>query len=195
MACTDSKSPFGCRSKTRPQSHPPASVRAGGNAHSFIARHGGAGRLLAIAQGGIKNNQTFAAHTNPWLVGHRVTTIRSLVATKLRDGLKFTRPLPPVRLERCKPERIACIDAETILASVPTPYTVWSSFDAQLPHRPWPAHWPLPNGMLLNNPARAKRCPKPSESACTKASIAPLPLPCNGTALAPATASCLASST
>jgi hypothetical protein len=36
-----------------------------GNAQLFITGHGSAGRLLAIAQGGVENNQ-FVSHVHSW---------------------------------------------------------------------------------------------------------------------------------
>ena len=86
------------------------------NAQFFIFRHGRAGRLFAIAQGGIKNDQ-FVGH-GKFLVGW------SLYCRPQCAMVAATAPCPA--LLRCRPETIALSDAETILPSMPMPKSVWS---------------------------------------------------------------------
>ena len=72
-------------------------LQLAGDAQLFLARHGGAWRLLAVAQRGVEDDQ---------LVGHRV------FSSGLRGAATGARD---------RPDRMACMDARTMLPSMPTP--------------------------------------------------------------------------
>mmetsp|Transcript_100316 Transcript_100316/g.279272 ORF Transcript_100316/g.279272 Transcript_100316/m.279272 type:complete len:521 (+) Transcript_100316:2515-4077(+) len=80
----------------------PHALQLAGDAQLFLARHRRAGRLLAVAQRGVEDDQ---------LVGHR--TFSSWC-------------WGTVSCARDRPDSTACIDARTMLPSMPTPWRVWS---------------------------------------------------------------------
>ena len=80
----------------------PHALQLASDTQFFLSRHGRAGRLLAIAQGGVENDE---------LIGHRTFSSRCWgTATGARD----------------RPDKMACMDARTMLPSMPTPWRVWS---------------------------------------------------------------------
>ncbi|MNS97555.1 hypothetical protein D3C72_1318920 [compost metagenome] len=95
-----------------------------GDAQFFVARHRGAGRLFAVAQSGVENNELVGHRGSPWFVPTlRVRLVPERQATSATDcALRAPRPLA-----RCTPDTIAFSEAEITFASMPTPNSVCDS--------------------------------------------------------------------
>ena len=81
-----------------------------GDAQLLVLGHRGAGRLLAVAQGGVEDDE---------FVCHGISFRLDQLGTGLETSAQVTRA-------RCSPETMALSDAETIFESMPTPNNVRS---------------------------------------------------------------------
>ena len=71
MACTASKSPGEAMGKPASITSTPSSLEGVGHLQLLGQVHAGAGRLLAVAQGGVEDDQAVVHRRNPFAWQHR----------------------------------------------------------------------------------------------------------------------------